>query len=318
MSPELDLKPSFAPYRKWGIGLHVAFVLLVVLAVVGMINYVSHDYFLRLHLSTRNKINLSPRTVKFLEGMTNQVKVTVYYDKDEPFFNTIIDLLNEYRRRNAGITTRIVDYKRDPGSAQQLKAKYTFLTAPTAKNLIIFDCEHGGVKPLDGNALTIDPLFDVHETTAIVQAATRNGVIILGGGSPKNFYLQGQPTLWEVYGILKGGNDYFIQITQDAPHWGGLSGATPSEAVSWGKIKPEQLDESVVVYADTTVAFPLIAAYAVSRAAPRPRRELYTRREEMMSELRAAYQRGAAQTHTAEATHSEDDGVEQATIDRDR
>ncbi len=146
---------------------------------------------------------------------------------------------------------------------------------------------------LDGSALTIDPLYDVHETTAIVQAATRNGVIILGGGSPKNFYLQTQPQLWEVLGINKGGHDYFIQITQDAPHWGGLSGATPSEAVSWGKIKPEQLSDSVVVYADTTLAFPLLAAYAVTRAAPRPRRELFARREEMLRELRAAYARGA-------------------------
>jgi deoxyhypusine synthase len=146
---------------------------------------------------------------------------------------------------------------------------------------------------LDGSALTIDPLFDVHETTAIVQAATRNGVVILGGGSPKNFYLQTQPQLWEVLGINKGGHDYFIQITQDAPHWGGLSGATPSEAVSWGKIKPELLSDSVVVYADTTIAFPLLAAYATTRAAPRTRRELYARREELLSELRAAYARGA-------------------------
>lgn len=162
---------------------------------------------------------------------------------------------------------------------------------------------------LDGNSLTIDPLFDVHETTAIVQAATRNGVLILGGGSPKNFYLQTQPQLWEVLGINKGGHDYFIQITQDAPHWGGLSGATPSEAVSWGKIKPDQLNDTVVVYADTTVAFPLLAAYAVSRAAPRPRRELYAHRERLLADLRAAYHAnaGRVEVHT-------DDG----SIDRDR
>lgn len=146
---------------------------------------------------------------------------------------------------------------------------------------------------LDGYALTIDPLFDVHETTAIVREATRNGVIILGGGSPKNFYLQTQPQLWEVLGINKGGHDYFIQITQDAPQWGGLSGATPSEAVSWGKIKPDLLVDTVVVYADTTVAFPLIAAYAVSRAQPRPLRRLYTRREELLEALRAGYRAGA-------------------------
>jgi deoxyhypusine synthase len=143
---------------------------------------------------------------------------------------------------------------------------------------------------LDGGKLTIDPFYDVHETTAIVHAATKNGVIILGGGSPKNFYLQTQPQLWEVLGINKGGHDYFIQVTQDAPHWGGLSGATPSEAVSWGKIKPDQLDESVVVYADTTIAFPLLAAYVVSRAKPRQRRELYAQREKLLADLTQAYQ----------------------------
>ena len=168
---------------------------------------------------------------------------------------------------------------------------------------------------LDGYALTIDPLYDVHETTAIVLAAERNGVIILGGGSPKNFYLQTQPQLWEVLGINKGGHDYFIQITQDAPHWGGLSGATPSEAVSWGKIKPDMLGDTVVVYADTTIAFPLLAAYAVTRAAPRPRRELYARRDELLAALRDGYRQGAGaidrDAQIAEA-------AENLEIDRDR
>lgn len=146
---------------------------------------------------------------------------------------------------------------------------------------------------LDGNALTIDPLYDVHETTAVVQAANQNGVIILGGGSPKNFYLQTQPQLWEVLGINKGGHDYFIQITADAPHWGGLSGATPSEAVSWGKIKPDQLPDSIVIYGDTTISFPLLTAYALTRAQPRPLRRLYDQREAMLAALRAGYANGA-------------------------
>ncbi len=143
---------------------------------------------------------------------------------------------------------------------------------------------------LDGSQLTLDPLADVNETTAIVHAATRNGVLILGGGSPKNFYLQTQPQLWEVLGIQKGGHDYFIQITADAPHWGGLSGATPSEAVSWGKIKPSQLHDTVVIYGDSTIALPLLTAYAVSKAKPRSRRALYAKREILLKELKGAYQ----------------------------
>jgi len=142
---------------------------------------------------------------------------------------------------------------------------------------------------LDGSLLTLDPLADVNETTAIVHHATRNGVIILGGGSPKNFYLQTQPQLWEVLGIQKGGHDYFVQITADAPHWGGLSGATPSEAVSWGKIKPDQLSSTVVIYGDSTIALPLITAYAVTKAKPRPRKELFAMREKLLKELKEAY-----------------------------
>src|SRR5207244_8191720 len=145
---------------------------------------------------------------------------------------------------------------------------------------------------LDGSSLTLDPLADVNETTAIVLHATRNGVIILGGGSPKNFYLQTQPQLWEVLGIQKGGHDYFVQIAADAPHWGGLSGATPSEAVSWGKIKPDQLRDTVVIYGDSTIALPLITAYAVDKAKARPRRQLFAKREALLTELRDAYEQG--------------------------
>lgn len=134
--------------------------------------------------------------------------------------------------------------------------------------------------------LMIDPNRDVNEICAIVLAGEKNGCVILGGGSPKNFYLQGQPTLWEVYGIPKGGNEYFIQITTDQVVWGGLSGATPSEAVSWGKVSPGGLPDAVVAYCDTTIAFPLFCEYAVGSAhGRRPRKELYHRRDALVTDL---------------------------------
>ena len=112
----------------------------------------------------------------------------------------------------------------------------------------------------------IDPNKDVNEVCALVRAGKQNGCVILGGGSPKNFYLQAQPTLWEVYGIHKGGNDYFIQITTDQVVWGGLSGATPSEAVSWGKVNPGVLPDTVVAYCDSTIAFPIFCEYVIASA----------------------------------------------------
>jgi deoxyhypusine synthase len=132
----------------------------------------------------------------------------------------------------------------------------------------------------------IDPNKDVNEICAIVLAGKRNGCVILGGGSPKNFYLQAQPTLWEVYAIPKGGNEYFIQFTTDQVVWGGLSGATPAEAVSWGKVNPGVLPDTVVAYCDSTIAFPLFCEYAVgSPTGRRARKELVHKREALIAAL---------------------------------
>lgn len=132
----------------------------------------------------------------------------------------------------------------------------------------------------------IDPSKDVNEVCAIILAGKRNGCLILGGGSPKNFYLQGQPMLWEVYGIPKGGNEFFIQITTDQTVWGGLSGATPAEAVSWGKINPGRLPDAVVAYCDSTIAFPLFCEYVISSSrARRKRKVLVHRRGELVEDL---------------------------------
>lgn len=140
--------------------------------------------------------------------------------------------------------------------------------------------------PKEGFDLHINPTLDVVETTAMVYGAKHNGVIILGGGSPKNFYMQTQPMLWEVLGIEdKGGHDFFIQITMDSPQWGGLSGATPQEAVSWGKIKPDEIKNTVVIYSDATIATPLLFAYAIEKAKPRKLKKLYLQREKLVSDL---------------------------------
>jgi deoxyhypusine synthase len=140
---------------------------------------------------------------------------------------------------------------------------------------------------MNDSTFMIDPNKDVNEVCAIILAGHQNGCVILGGGSPKNFYLQGQPTLWEVYGIPKGGNDYFIQITTDQVVWGGLSGATPSEAVSWGKVNPGVLPDTVVAYCDSTIAFPLFCEYAIgSERGRRQRRELVHKRDELVAALK--------------------------------
>src|ERR671921_1147447 len=162
-------------------------------------------------------------------------------------------------------------------------------------------------KAIQGNKLAFDPSADVNETAALVLAAKRgaihgrgdrgkkhggkSAVFILGGGSPKNFMLQTEPQIQEVLGIDERGHDYFLQITDARPDTGGLSGATPGEAVSWGKVDPERLPDAVVCYVDSTVALPLITSYALARREPRELKRLYDRRGELMELLLAEYEK---------------------------
>ncbi len=151
---------------------------------------------------------------------------------------------------------------------------------------------------LEGSKLVIDPSQDVNETAAIAYAARNSGIpnvegksaaLILGGGSPKNFLLQTQPQIHEVLGLEERGHDYFVQITDARPDTGGLSGATPSEAVSWGKVDPEELPSTIVCYTDSTIALPLMGAYVINQCEPRPLKRLYDRREEMLATLQRDY-----------------------------
>jgi len=158
---------------------------------------------------------------------------------------------------------------------------------------------------LQGGKLVLNPNLDVNETASIVLAAKRgvvetgkqtkkggkSAIFILGGGSPKNFALQTEPQIQEVLGIDERGHDYFLQVTDARPDTGGLSGATPAEAVSWGKVDPDKLPDAVVAYVDSTVALPLITAYALARHEPRKPKKLYHRREEFMALLQKEYER---------------------------
>jgi len=148
---------------------------------------------------------------------------------------------------------------------------------------------------LEERAIRINPMLDVNESAALVYAAKKNkgksGVLILGGGSPKNFILQTEPHIQEVLGLDETGHDYFIQITDARPDTGGLSGATPSEAVSWGKINPGSLPDTVVVYTDTTIALPLMTAYALSLGKKRKQKRLYAKRDELLNRMKRDAQR---------------------------
>ena len=122
-------------------------------------------------------------------------------------------------------------------------------------------------------------------------------MLVFGGWSPKNFLLQTEPQIQEVLKIDEKGHDFFIQITDARPDTGGLSGATPSEAVSWGKIDPDKLLDTVVAYLDSTVAMPIMTSYALAKRKPRKPKRLYDRRAEMVERLKREAERAYKKYH---------------------
>jgi deoxyhypusine synthase len=171
---------------------------------------------------------------------------------------------------------------------------------------------------LQGLQLAFDVSADVNETASIVLDAKRrdgkSAIMIFGGGSPKNFALQTEPQIQEVLGIQEKGHDYFLQFTDARPDTGGLSGATPAEAVSWGKVDPDRLPDAVVCYTDTTIAMPLLAAYALGKHAPRPPKRLFKRRQEMMDRLKSEY----ASSARNESAQDKARHAHTPTLERDR
>jgi deoxyhypusine synthase len=166
---------------------------------------------------------------------------------------------------------------------------------------------------------------DVNQTAAIVYEAKssrhKSSVFILGGGSPKNFMLQTEPQIQEVMGIPEKGHDYFLQCTDARPDTGGLSGATPAEAVSWGKVDPDTLPDCVVAYVDSTIALPLLTAHALTRVKPRKLKRLYDRRDELLDAVRVKYLRVGTVTkiHTSRKVAKRSSGIGlNKTLDRDR
>jgi deoxyhypusine synthase len=146
----------------------------------------------------------------------------------------------------------------------------------------------------DKFGLKINSSIDVNDSTAIILNAKKyengkTGVILIGGGSPKNFMLQTEPQIQEVLMIPEAGQDYDINVTDARPDTGGLSGAPPSEAASWGKIDPKKLDETVTAYIDVTVAFPIMVAYVLQTTKPKKLKRLYDRGEELRKKLIKSY-----------------------------
>ncbi len=162
--------PSFSAARKWSLTLNVLVALAAVLALLLMVNYLAARHFKRLEWSARARAQLSPLTQRVLGALTNEIKVTIYFDRDEAIYESVWGLLKEYKFANSRIVVETVDYNRDPGAANLIKARYK-LTSTQDKNIVIFDAggrvkivEQKQLSELDYSALTSGQGREVRRT----------------------------------------------------------------------------------------------------------------------------------------------------------
>jgi deoxyhypusine synthase len=207
------------------------------------------------------------------------------------FYHLLGEILDEYEKKN------------NLGQVSILAAAYrngipVFTSSPgdstIGMNVAGLELLAEAVDLKDKFELKINPSIDVNDSTAIILNAKlyehgKTAVILIGGGSPKNFMLQTEPQIQEVLMIPEVGQDYDINITDARPDTGGLSGAPPSEAASWGKIDPSKLEETVTAYLDVTVAFPIMVAYTIQSARPKKLKRLYDRGAELQEKLVKSY-----------------------------
>lgn len=147
------------------------------------------------------------------------------------------------------------------------------------------------VHRLRGKTYHLDVAREVLEQAAIVYNSESSGILELGGGVPKNTAQQTGPLLDQILRRNDGGQDYIVQVTDARPDTGGLSGATLQEGKSWGKVQDPDRG-MVTVYADATIAFPILALYVMSNHAPRKPRRLYDKLGPYYEKLSDDYFRG--------------------------
>ncbi len=145
-----------------------------------------------------------------------------------------------------------------------------------------------GVHRLQNKVYNLDFVREILEQAAIVQNSKKSGILELGGGVPKNTAQQTGPMLDQILGNDDGGQDYIIQITDARPDTGGLSGATLQEGKSWGKVQDAH-SGMITVYADSTIAFPIIAAYVLATQKPRKPKRIYKNLDKYYTILQNTY-----------------------------
>ncbi len=141
------------------------------------------------------------------------------------------------------------------------------------------------IQRIHNKQYNLDFVREIIEQGAILYNSKKSGIVEIGGGVPKNTAQQTGPLLDQILRKNTGGQNYIIQITDAHPDTGGLSGATLQEGKSWGKVHNAHKD-MITVYADATIAFPIIALYVINNKKQRKPKKIYKKLDAYYNKLK--------------------------------
>jgi len=152
MDDETHIQESFSAGKRWSLRVKLIVDLACVVAVAAMMNYLGARYFSRTHLSQNTRQELSSQTGLVLQALTNNVQITIFYDRDQPLFSEVSELVNEYRLLSPKIRVETIDYRTNPTGAEIIKTRLN-LAPGMVNDMIVFE-SNGQTKIVQASQLS--------------------------------------------------------------------------------------------------------------------------------------------------------------------
>ncbi len=201
MDDASEQTPTFSTARRLGIGFHVFVSSAALLAIMVMLNYLGARHRMRSTWAPDNRLSLAPLTKQFLGGLTNEVQATVFFNADEPLYDSVVALLKEFRHETPRLNLRIIDYRNNPVGARQFLSR--FKLPPTEENFVMFEA-NGRSKPVGASELSNYDMSGLiaGRTREVKRTAFKGEMMftaaiysVVSGTQPRAYFLQGHQEL---------------------------------------------------------------------------------------------------------------------------
>lgn len=151
---EHNTSPSFSTGRRWFIGFHVLLAVVAVAAILGMVNYLSLRHFIRHNVSEKGEGQLTATTLQVIKSLTNDVRVIIYFNPEEPLYPYVSAMLKEYAALSPHIKLESVNYATQPAKATEIITQFGLNQG--TRDVVIFSANNRSESVSQGQLSDLD------------------------------------------------------------------------------------------------------------------------------------------------------------------